>query len=101
MYLRLTANGATFSVITLLIIILLMVGCWDKPRTAGFFVITEDCGVDEFGVPFCIPHPFVKVNGQYVRDIDNTAVGDVYSFPTGGSGFVTTDGNGHIFVTRG
>src|ERR1700738_4282121 len=83
--------------------VLTMSGCFDNtgPNFGGFFAITEDCGPDEFGIPFCVPHPNVLVNGNYVRDLDSTATGTVQAFPSQGLGYVTTDITGHYFVQYG
>jgi|GEM_PF-6827845 len=76
-------------------------GCFDKTSQGGFFVTTEDCGFDEFGVVFCVPHPFVPVNGRWVRDLASGASGGTRLFPPSGSGFVSTDSTGRLFVEDG
>jgi hypothetical protein len=72
MFRHLRDNASPFFLLAMLVATLGTVGCWDRPvvvTQGGFFVTSEDCGTDQFGVLFCIPHPNAQVNGRWVRDL--------------------------------
>src|ERR1700675_1043095 len=84
---------------------LFVTGCEDhSTNVGGFFFITEDCVASPlFGVPFCINHPRVNVNGSYVKDLSSSPppAGNFLNFPQGGSGYVQTDATGYYFAQYG
>src|SRR2546426_11250347 len=94
---HLSGSAKTFLLLAFLPCVISVTGCDKTANLGGFFVITDDCVLDQFGFPICVPHPGAQVNGSWVRDLDSRAAGKVLNFPSGGGGVLKNHGAGASF----